>query len=58
MVLAGDLNLHFDKKLEAKGGKPTFKKKSIAMLIEIFEEFDLCDIWRERNPNNKSYTFH
>ena len=39
------------------GGKPTLKKKSIAKFIEPKEKFDLCDIWRIRNPKTKRYTF-
>ena len=57
IVLAGDLNVFFDSKLETKGGKPSLKQKSVAKLLELKEEFDLCDIWRIRNPTKKSYTF-
>ena len=32
------------------------KKKSIAKFIELKEKFDLCDIWRIRNPETKRYT--
>ena len=57
IILGGDFNLHFDSKLEAKGGKPALKKQSIAKLIEIIENFDLCDIWRIRNLKKKQFTF-
>ena len=33
------------------------KKKSIAKLIQIKERFNLCDIWRIRNPKIKRFTF-
>ena len=33
--MAGDFNLFFKSKLEAQGGNPTFKKKSLAKLIEF-----------------------
>ena len=26
-------------------------------MIELKEEYDLCDIWRIRNPLEKSFTF-
>ena len=55
IVLAGDLNVFFDSKLEMKGGKPSLKQKSVAKLLELKEEYDLCDIWRIRNPTKKSY---
>ena len=57
IVLAGDLNVFFDSKLETKGGKPSLKQKSVTKLLELKEEYDLCDIWRIRNPTKKLYTF-
>ena len=51
LVMAGDFNLFFNSKLEAQGGNPTLKKKSLAKLIEFKETYDLCDIWRVRNTN-------
>ena len=50
IVLAGDPNVLFDSKLETKGGKPSLKQKSVAKLLELKEEYDLCNIWRIRNP--------
>ena len=57
IVLVGDLNVFSDSKLETKGGKPSLKQKSVAKLLELKEEYDLCDIWRIRNPIKKLYTF-
>ena len=57
IVLDGDLNVFSDSKLETKGGKPSLKQKSVAKLLELKEEYDLCDIWRIRNPIKKLYTF-
>ena len=37
IVLAGDLNVLFDSKLETKGGKPLLKQKSVAKLFELKE---------------------
>ena len=36
---------------------PALKKKYLAKLIQIKDKFDLCVIWRIRNPNAKRYTF-
>ena len=44
IVLAGDFNLFFDSNLEAKGGKPILKETPVARMIELKEEYDLCDI--------------
>ena len=57
IVLARDFNLFFDSNLEATGGKPILKEKSLARMVELKEEYDLCDIWRIRNPLEKSFTF-
>ena len=57
IVLAGDLNVFIMSKLEAKGGKPSLKQKSLAKLLELKEEYDLCDIWRIKNSTKKLYTF-
>ena len=57
LVMAGDFNLFFNSKLEAQGGNPTLKKKSLAKLIELKETYDLCDIWRVRNTKSKRFTF-
>ena len=57
IVFGGDFNLIFDCKLDASGGNPILKRKSLAKLIEIKETLCLCDIWRIRNSNVKRFTF-
>ena len=44
VVLAGDLSVFFDRKLETKGGKPWLKQKYLADLLELKEEYNLRDI--------------
>ena len=57
IVSARDFNLFFDNNLEAMGGKPILKEKFVATMDELKEEYDLFDIWRIRNPLEKSFTF-
>ena len=57
IIIGGDFNFHFNSKLEAKRGKPTLKKKTIGKMIELIKCFELCDIWRIRNPTEKRFTF-
>ena len=57
IVFAGDLNLFFDPNLEASGGSPTLKKKSVSKLIQLTGKYDLVDIWRIRNPKSNRFTF-
>ena len=56
-IMAWDFNLFFNSKLDAAGGNPTLKRKSLAKLIELKETYDLCDIWRIRNTKVKQFTF-
>lgn len=44
IILGGDFNFIFDSNLEADGGNPKLKKKSLAKFFEIKNKFDLCDI--------------
>ena len=57
VIMAGDFTLFFDSKLDAQDGNPTVKKKSLAKLVELKEDYDLCDIWRVRNTKSKRFTF-
>ena len=56
-ILSGDFNLVFDIDMDAHGGSPTIKTKSLSALIELLEKLDVSDIYRIRNPNKKRYTF-
>ena len=51
IMFAGDFNIFFSLKLEARGGK------SIITLVDIKESLDICDIWRIRNPKRQNFTF-
>ena len=57
VIVGGGFNLSLDAELDAKGGRPTLKKRSVAKLISIIERFTLIDIWRVRNQNKRRYTF-
>ena len=57
IVFAGDFILYSNQKIEAMGGNPVLKKKSIAKVLQITEKYDLIDIWRVRNPSFTSFTF-
>ena len=50
VILAGDINLFFNRKRECKGERPMIKRQSVSHIIQLLEAFDLCDIWRIRNP--------
>ena len=56
IIFAGNFNIFFSSKLEARFDKPLPKRKSIIKLGEIKESLDICDIWRIRNPKRKNAT--
>ena len=43
-IFGGNFNIFFDASLDAKGGTPTLKSRSINKLIELNETLDLCDV--------------
>ena len=43
VISGGDFNIFFDASLDAKGGTPTLKSRSINKLIELNETLDLCE---------------
>ena len=57
VIIGGDFNFIFDKKLDAHGGTPELKLLSIAELTKIINKFDLCDIYRVRNPQKKLFSY-
>ena len=57
LIWGGDVNYFFNCKLDADGGNPQLKVQSIARLVSMMSENDLCDILRVRNPDMKCYTW-
>ena len=57
LIFSRDFNLLLNSKFDAKEGKPAIKKKFLAKLIQLKESYDLCDIWRIRNPATSFFTF-
>ena len=51
-IWGGDFNFVFDTDLEASGGNPKLKVRSIETIHEI-----MLDIWRIRNPEAKIFTW-
>lgn len=54
---AGDFNVIFDVHLDALGGNPSLKTKSLPPLIKLIDKLDVCDIFRIRYPKRKRFTF-
>ena len=47
-----DFNTIFDIFLDADGGSPQLYVKSVAKLLSMMSENDLCDIFRTRHPGS------
>ena len=57
LLLAGDLNVHLDPTMDKKGGKINMATPYAGRLMEIFEEYNLVDIWRIMNPTTRRFTW-
>ena len=57
IVIGGDWNFILDKRLDAYGGNPKLKLNSIAEHTKLKNKFLLCDIYRIRNQQMKSFTY-
>jgi exonuclease III len=57
IIWGGDFNVTFTHSLEAVGGNPVLKVRTLESLQLIMTDMDLCDIWRLRNPNSKQFTW-
>ena len=56
-LFGGHFNMYFDTKLDAGGSNPKRKVNSLTQLEIIFEENDLCDIFRVQNPYERHFSW-
>ena len=57
IILGGDWNFIFNRRLDAEGGNPTLKMNSIAEIRKIMAKYELTDIFRIRYPERSCFTF-
>ena len=57
IIMGGDWNVILDKNLDASGGNPQLKLSSLSEITKIVEKYDLCDIFRIRNPLKRRFSF-
>jgi exonuclease III len=60
LILGGDWNIVLDPDVDKKGGNELEKHKHNKYrksLLELIEEFDLNDCWRQHHPNKRQYTW-
>ena len=56
-IWGGDFNVVFDTVLDADGGSPKLKLKSVSKLLSIMSKNDFCDIYGVRNPDTVRFTW-
>ena len=57
VLMGADFNFYFDSNFKSKGGKPILKKKYLAKITELIENFYPFDIRRIRNSLANRFTF-
>jgi hypothetical protein len=57
IIMGGDFNLITNSYLDAEGGNTNLKLNSLSELAKLQEKFDLCDIYRIRNPTLRRFSF-
>ena len=53
-IWSGYFNLIFDRDLDADGGSPKLKVKSLSKLLSIMSENEICDIL-DQKPRSKTF---
>ena len=58
IILGGDFNTVLNPEVDKKGGSQYNTPIRYTQKLETFmSDFELCDIWRVKNPNSKKYTW-
>ena len=57
IILGGDFNTYMDPLIDKQGGFQETQSNYARKLIDLLEEFDLCDIFRLQHPNTPRYTW-
>ena len=55
-VIGGDFNSIVNPMLDKQGGNLTSRQYALRPLHTLTSQFDLVDIWRQRNPNKRGFT--
>lgn len=55
-VIGGDFNSIVNPTLDKQGGNVTSRQYALRVLHNLTSQFDLVDIWRQRNPNKRGFT--
>ena len=56
-ITGGDFNVTLDNELDRYGSSVNPKPNATISVLNLIEEFDLIDIWRNNHPYDKKYTW-
>ena len=56
IIIGGDFNVILDSEFDGLGGKPKLRD-SVKIIEQIRLSFDLTDIWRVRNPDERRFSW-
>ena len=57
LVLGGDFNTHLCPKLDMYHNTSNSTSMYASRIIELMQEWELCDVWRIYNPDSRRYTW-
>lgn len=58
IIVGGDFNTIINPSMDKKNGRMDTNKKCQSVINSIMSNYELNDIWRENNPNEKQFTWH
>ena len=56
-ILGGDFNCILDNKIDKFGGNPYARQTATTFLHTIMQQYNMTDIWRDRNRNTRKFTW-
>ena len=57
IIMVGDWNLILNPELDCKNYKHVNNPTARRLVLELMSELDLCDVWREENPDTLKFTW-
>ena len=57
LILGSDLNRCLDQVLDRSSSRPSVVSKSVTYIKSFISECGVSDVWRERNPDDRQYSF-
>ena len=56
-MMGGDFNCALNPDFDRNGNQDSSHNQSRKIFLNIMEDLGLCDVWRERNPDKREFSF-